>query len=106
MGVTDYKTGNHAIPENITCNNQMVLYGMAVHHLFPECKGVLLALHDLPRNRRLLGRCTPEVMAWVREQVLDQIAVIEAETEFPGNFNGGCRWCEFSHICPDIPKQK
>jgi putative RecB family exonuclease len=99
--VHDYKTSaSLPTPEQAAADRQAGVYEMAARRLFPDASEVRLVWHYLRFDQRLTGERTPFEREALTADLLAEMRIIEATSDFPPRESALCDWCEFYSICP------
>lgn len=99
--IHDYKTSASLLmQEKADADRQLALYELAVREMFPDARRVVLVWHYLAFDHEVRSCRSPEQLADLRAQVLEEIGHIEAQTEFATRTSKLCDWCDYKRICP------
>jgi putative RecB family exonuclease len=99
--IHDYKTSRR-LPAQADADRdrQLALYQIAVAEMYPDARDVELVWHYLRHGQEVRSRRTQEELDGLKQEVLADIAEIEAATEFPPRTSALCSWCDFRPMCP------
>jgi putative RecB family exonuclease len=100
--VHDYKT-NMSLPrqEDLDKDRQLAMYSLWVREQFQDFKKVRLVWHFLAFDKEMDSYRTKKQLEDLRNDVLDEIKIIEATEEFPANVTRLCSWCLYRRMCPE-----
>jgi putative RecB family exonuclease len=99
--IHDYKSGASLMTqEKADADRQLALYDLAVREMYPDARQVSLVWHFVAFDHEVRSCRSPEQLADLRAQVLEQIRHIEAQSEFPVKTSRLCDWCDYKPICP------
>lgn len=98
----DYKTGQYKQP-GFQDYMQLAIYSLYMFSKYPEINEILLRyvyVEHSKENTKLITRA--EVPA-LKKLILNDIAKIESETEYPKKPHKLCNWCPYKELCkPNI----
>jgi len=99
--IHDYKTGSY-LPgqEFVDSDRQLAIYQLGIKQRWPQAEKFRLVWHYVAFDLELSSTRTEEQLAELRKRLIEQIKLIEAETEFPPKESQLCRWCAFWEFCP------
>ncbi len=100
--VHDYKTSSK-LPEQAELDEdqQLALYQIGVHRLFPEAQEVRLVWHLVAFDVEMRSTRSPEKLKKLKDELGELIDRIEAETEFAPHESPLCDWCAYWDLCPE-----
>jgi putative RecB family exonuclease len=104
--VHDYKTGaSLSKQEDLDKDRQLAMYSQWVRQNFKDFKKVRLVWHFLAFDKEMDSYRTEEDLEKLRNEILGQIAEIEATQDFPSSVSRLCDWCLYKPICPEWKHQ-
>lgn len=99
--IHDYKTAASLMTQQkADADRQLALYEIAVREMYPDARQVTLVWHYLAFDCEVRSTRTPEQLASLREDVLERVRRIEAQSSYPARTSTLCDWCEYKPICP------
>jgi len=99
--IHDYKTSRELSPHKSNQENrQLSLYQLAIEANYPDAKEIKLIWHYLLFDTSITVKNIAPDQNSLKEEILQEIAVIESTKEFPTKPSNLCEWCEFQRICP------
>ena len=101
LEIHDYKTsGKLPTQEDIASDRQLAFYQMGVQGKWQGIEEVRLFWHYLSFDSEIQSSNTPERLLQVRQEALDLIQKIEADTQFLPKEGPLCNWCDYQACCP------
>ncbi len=101
LWVHDYKAKSHLPTQpELDDDRQLAFYQIAVSHLWPDIKEVVLIWHYLMFDMEFHSRRTTVNLKTLQEETIALIQEIESAKEFPPKQSALCNWCEYRAICP------
>ena len=99
--IHDYKTSN-TLPKQdaMDRDRQLAIYAYGIKHMYPDTKDIKLIWHYLAFDTEMVSTRSDEEIEQLRMDVLRQIGIIEATSDFKANVSKLCDWCEYKRICP------
>jgi len=99
--IHDYKTGRYVPSQKkLDEDRQLALYQIGLAESYGERQPIRLVWHYVARGELRTSTRTSEQLGRLREQTIDLIERIGAETEFAPSKIPLCDWCEYRSICP------
>ena len=98
--IHDYKTANW-LPDQakLDADRQLALYSIGIKQLFGNQHTVNLIWHYLAHNKKVESRRTLEQLEQLKQEIISQIAKIEANKKWDTNKMILCGWCEYKEMC-------
>ena len=105
--IHDYKTGRW-IPKqgDLDKDRQLALYQIALADTYGADQPRRLVWHYVQKSRVCTSSRTPEELAALRQDTMELIDRIEAETEYTPKKSNLCSWCEYQPLCPLFAEEK
>lgn len=99
--IHDYKTSASLMTQDkADIDRQLALYELAVREMYPDAEHIELVWHYLVFDHEIRSTRTPEQLAGLWSEVLEQIGNIEAQSSFPTRSSRLCDWCDYRRVCP------
>lgn len=99
--IHDYKTSRRLPSQaDVDSDRQLALYELALRETHPHVRDFTLVWHYLFQDQELRSVRTPEQLESLKEEVIADIAMIEASQEFPTCTSALCDWCDYREVCP------
>jgi putative RecB family exonuclease len=99
--IHDYKTSNSLMTQQkADADRQLALYAIAIREMYPDARDVALVWHYVAFDAEVRSSRTPEQLAHLRDEVLEKIRHIEAQSAFPARTSSLCDWCDYKALCP------
>lgn len=104
--VHDYKTAAW-LPDQkkLDADKQLALYSIGIKQLFGEHHNVNLIWHYLSHNVQVSSRRTSEQLTQLRQDIVNQIKIIENNKTWDTNKTRLCDWCEYKGMCKEFENQ-
>jgi RecB family exonuclease len=101
--VHDYKTANW-LPDQkkLDQDRQLALYSIGIKQLFGDHHNVNLIWHYLNHNIQVSSRRTPEQLTELKQDIINQIKIIENNSTWNTNKTKLCDWCEYKDYCKEF----
>ena len=105
--IHDYKTSQR-VPrqQQLDRDRQLAFYQIGVAQRYDADQPIRLVWHYLLLDQVRTSTRSPEQLGQLREQSIELIDRIRAETSFEPRPGPLCRWCEFNDICPTNPNRR
>ncbi|HEY5656610.1 MAG TPA: PD-(D/E)XK nuclease family protein [Myxococcota bacterium] len=104
--IHDYKTSSRVPRQaDLDEDRQLALYQMGLARRWGDAQPVRLVWHYLRHARTCTSTRSAGQLDALREQMLELVMRIRAETEFEAKPSALCRWCEYRSRCPASPER-
>lgn len=98
--ILDYKTGQIANAEKLGENWQLAIYQMVKGQHLQTDRITVSLVFIMHQAHKLSYHFTQEELGRLREEMLQQIGVIERDAVFPTRVSSWCGTCPYQPICP------
>ena len=101
LEIHDYKTSSRlATQQEVNRDRQLAFYQMGVEGKWGDIREIRLIWHYLSFDVEVQSTRTPEQLRQVRQEAMELIHKIEADTQLRPKEGPLCNWCNYQALCP------